>query len=331
MCEIPSNSLRGLFTTLYSRVFIKKENKQNYYDSIASFFSQLNSRDALVDDNTFTHALKYNNLYKKYALCKILLDGIENSGKEKVDTTSMSVEHIMPQNKNLSTSWQNMLGPNWMDIQLKYLHTLGNLTLTGYNSELGDKPFDEKKTLIKEKTKAVKLFAEIENMSDWDAASIESRASKLSESIKSIFAIDKPNVIVNYGDDRYREHSCDNAEEATGTIPEYYILQGEKVTVNNYMKMLIDVTEKLYSSHKHIIESIAKNDLKIIDWSDRVILSYNQNNVCGSGDPVRLKNTNIYIGTGINAMYIIAFIKALLQKCDIDTDEFVYSSRQNRK
>ncbi len=151
ICEVGSNSLRGLYKTLYARVFANEDNKKHYYDAIVSFFMQLTSKDALVDDNTFVQALKYNNLYRKNALCKFLLVDIENQGKEKLEIEELSIEHIMPQNKNLSTSWQKMIGEDvWKEVQDKYLHTLGNLTLTGYNSEYGDLPFVEKKKKIDE-------------------------------------------------------------------------------------------------------------------------------------------------------------------------------------
>ena len=55
-----------------------------------------------------------------------------------------TIEHIMPQNENLSSEWRAELGPEWERIQKTYLHTLGNLTLTGYNSEYSDRPFIEK-------------------------------------------------------------------------------------------------------------------------------------------------------------------------------------------
>jgi hypothetical protein len=51
----------------------------------------------------------------------------------------------MPQNSNLSAAWQQELGPAWKDIQTRYLHTIGNLTLTGYNTQLSDRSFYEKR------------------------------------------------------------------------------------------------------------------------------------------------------------------------------------------
>lgn len=62
VCEIPSNSLRGLYKTLYNRVFIRSENKMNYYDAVVSFFQRLTSKDALVTEEVFANDLKFNNL-----------------------------------------------------------------------------------------------------------------------------------------------------------------------------------------------------------------------------------------------------------------------------
>jgi len=58
-----------------------------------------------------------------------------------------TIEHIMPQNPNLSPEWRRDLGPNWEEVHKTCLHTLGNLTLTRYNSELSDRPFREKRDM----------------------------------------------------------------------------------------------------------------------------------------------------------------------------------------
>jgi predicted transport protein len=67
--------------------------------------------------------------------------------KERVIVGEYTIEHIMPQNDNLSGEWKAELGPDWEQVHTTYLHTLGNLTLTGYNSELSDRPFSEKKKI----------------------------------------------------------------------------------------------------------------------------------------------------------------------------------------
>ena len=328
ICEIGSNSLRGLYKTLYSRVFARSENKQHYYDSIVSFFQQLTSKDALPDDNSFILALKQNNLYRKNALCKYLLVSIENEGKEQLVTTNLTIEHVLPQTKNLSTAWQQMLGENWQADRDRYLHTLGNLTLTGYNSELGDKPFAEKKELLSEvHTKVVKLYETIKCCDDWNAATIEARADVLSKKVAELYAVESPQVVVDFSDPRYKEYSCTNPDDATYKTPNYYILQGERVSVNNYAEMLRSVVSRLYAIDSTVIENMAKNDEQPVSWSQNVMFSYDSTKTTGD---YQIKGTSIYESVGFSAYHIMCIIHALLIKYDIEATEFVYSARSNR-
>ena len=325
ICEIGSNSLRGLYKTLYSRIYNVELNKAHYYDSLVSFFKQLTSRDALPDDDTYKSALKHNNLYRKNALCKFLLSAIENKGKEKVVTSNLTIEHIMPQNKNLSTSWQNMLGDDWKEVHEKYIHTLGNLTLTGYNSELGDKPFDIKKQKLEESsTKIVELYSDVKTTDVWNKNTIENRASRLTEEIMKLFPIEEPMQEVIFKDPRYSEYTCEDPEVATGKTPNYYVLLGERVIIGNYADMLKSVCSKLYELDPSVIEKMARNNETIADWSSIILFSYDSKNTRGD---YKLPNTNIYMGSGYSAWYIIVFIKILMEKYDLPYDEFVYSAR----
>lgn len=329
ICEVGSNSLRGLYKTLHSRVFARKENKEHYYDSIVSFFQQLTSRDALPDDKAFALALKQNNLYRKNALCKFLLISIENHGKEKIETEDLSIEHIMPQNKNLSTAWQKMLGDeDWKEVQERYLHTLGNLTLTGYNSELGDLPFAEKKKKINEvSSKAVVLYEDVKSCDTWNAAAIEARADRLSTIILKLFPIEQPAVGISFADPRYQEYSCDDPETATYKTPNYYVLQGERVNATNFAEMLRSVTRRLYELNPTIIETMARNNERLLSWSQNVMFSYDSSLVYGD---TMIGDSGIYQSVGFSASHILHIIRALLDKYDIDRSDFVYSARSNK-
>lgn len=330
VCEVGSNSLRGLYKTLYARVFFKEEHKKHYYDAIVSFFNQLTSRDALPEEVVFIQALKENNLYKKNALCKFLLIEIENQGKEKLETENLTIEHIMPQNKNLSTAWQKMLGEDtWQKTQEKYLHTLGNLTLTAYNSELGDKPFDEKKSeLAAAKTKVVRLYEDVKDCSVWDSTAIETRADNLIKEIVRLFPIKEPENLVSFADPRYKEYTCDNPADATYKVPNYYILQGEHVNVTNFAEMLRSLIERLYAQDPSIIEGMAKRKERIFSSSQIVMFSYDIEDIAGD---YMLKGTDIYEWTGFASATVMEIIKVMLEKYDIDTDDFMYSARSYKK
>lgn len=329
ICEVGSNSLRGLYKTLYARVFARPENKQHYYDSIVSFFQQLTSRDALPDDKTFILDLKQNNLYRKNALCKFLLTAIENQGKEQLVTDNLTIEHIMPQNKNLSTVWQKMLGEDtWQSVQEKYLHTLGNLTLTAYNSELGDKPFVVKQQELDDvKTKVVVLYADVKGRTTWDADAIEQRADRLAGIIVKLYPIEQPVQIISFADPRYQEYTCEDPDNATYKAPNYYVLQGERVNTTNFAEMLRSVVSRLYELDSSIIEKMARNNERLLSWSQNVMFSYDVDEVYGD---YKLGDTDIYESTGFSAAHIMYIIRALLDKYDIDRSDFVYSARSTK-
>ncbi len=329
MCEVSSNSLRGLYKTLYNRVFIRRENKNNYYDAIVSFFQQLTSKDALVNENDFAQALKYNNLYRKNALCKFLLTEIENQGKEQLVTGNLTIEHILPQNQNISTAWQKMLGEDWQAVKDKYLHTIGNLTLTAYNSELGDKPFEEKKELLAEvNTKVVNLYEDVKKCDVWNANSIENRADRLVIQIQKLFNIEQPTTVLKFTDPRYAEYTCECPEDATYKTPNYFVLQGERVNISNFAEMLRALIERLFTRNCSIIEKMAKSEEKIVNWSQSILFSYDKNTVKGN---IKVKGSDIYENTGYSASHIMHIIKALLDRYEIDITEFVYSAKSSKK
>lgn len=328
ICEVPSNSLRGLYKTMYARVFNKPENKEHYYDSIVSFLTQLTSRDEMPNNEMFKEALKRNNLYRKYALCRLILTSIENQGKEKIETDNLTIEHIMPQNKDISVEWQEMLGPDYENVRSTYLHTLGNLTLTGYNSELGDKPFPEKQEMLDEKkTKVVTLYEDVKGLTEWNKDTIEARAERLSGIILDLFKYDDPETAIKFSDPNYKEYTCENPDDATYKTPNYFVFNGERIKTNNFAEMLRLLIEKLYELDSGIIESMARNEDKIADWSSVVMFSYDNSKVQGS---TKVADTGIYQSVGFSASTIMCIIKGLLDRYGIDHDEFIYSARDNK-
>lgn len=326
ICEVGSNSLRGLYKTLYGRVFNRPENKNNYYDAIVSFLLQLTSKDVMPSDAEFVVALKERNLYRKNALCKYLLVAIENQGKEQIKTDALTIEHIMPQNKNLSTAWQKMLGSDWELVRERYLHTLGNLTLTGYNSELGDLPFAEKLDMLSDKnTHVTVLYSDVKDKTEWNAQTIEARSERLSKKVLKLFPIELPTTKIDFSDPRYQLYTVADPHNATYKWVNYYELLGERVNVDSFALMVRSVAGKLYNLNSSIIDRMARS-LEVFPAWQNPVFAYDKDAIRNA---VELKNdSDIYISTGYSAYDCICFIKALLKKYDLDLEEdFVYSAR----
>jgi len=131
-------------------------------------------------DEEFARELITRDLYN-FPRRSYWLRRLENHDrKERVPVDEYTIEHIMPQNENLSGAWQDALGPDWHRVQEQWLHTLGNLTLTGYNAEYSDRPFAEKRDMKGGfRESPLKLNEGLGAVEQWDAKAIENRAKRL--------------------------------------------------------------------------------------------------------------------------------------------------------
>lgn len=191
ICAIPTNSLNKTFAG-FSRL-LKKE---NYLESVQSTFALLPSYRRFPSDDEFTRDLKTRDLYN-FRSRGYWLRRLENHGrKERVSTEEYTIEHILPQNEALSAAWREELGPNWKEVQATYLHTLGNLTLTGYNSEYSDRSFAFKRDQVTDKAgdlvgfahSPLKLNHGLGQVAVWNEAAIKARADRLAEVAKKAWA-----------------------------------------------------------------------------------------------------------------------------------------------
>ena len=103
-----------------------------------------------------------------------------------------TIEHILPQNPDLSAAWKTALGSEWQRVQQEWLHTIGNLTLTGYNAEYSDRPFAEKRDMVGGfKQSQLKLSAGLGQLEEWNEAAIQKRAGSLADQAIAVWAAPK--------------------------------------------------------------------------------------------------------------------------------------------
>lgn len=183
ICGIPTNSLNKTFATLGRTL-----KKDCYLESLQARLLLLPSYRRFPSDEEFQRELVARDLYNQPRR-SYWLRRLENAGrKERVYVDEYTIEHIMPQNENLSPEWQQELGPDWARIHAAKLHTLGNLTLTGYNSEYSDRPFAEKRDMAGGfKDSPLRLNQGLGAVERWDEAAIDARAARLAELAASIW------------------------------------------------------------------------------------------------------------------------------------------------
>lgn len=175
VCGLETKSMNKTFAE-----FNKHIDKEHYLESIMAHFMLLKSYRRFPLDDEFNMRIKLKDMYY-FSSKTYWLKRLENFGrKERVSVAEYTIEHIMPQNPNLSPEWMKSLGDHWQEIQKKYLHTIGNLTLTGYNSEYSDKPFTEKRDMKGGfKESPLVLNAGIGALETWDEKTINDRADIL--------------------------------------------------------------------------------------------------------------------------------------------------------
>jgi uncharacterized protein with ParB-like and HNH nuclease domain/predicted transport protein len=175
ICNIPTNSMNKTFAN-----FSKALKKDRYLESISAHFLLLPSYRRFPRDDEFQRDIQTRDLYN-FRSRSYWLRRFENHGrKEPVPVGEYTIEHILPQNEELSKEWQITLGPDWKRIQQTWLHTLGNLTLTGYNSEYSDRSFPEKRDMTGGfKQSPLRVNEGLGQLLNWDDKAIWSRGQKL--------------------------------------------------------------------------------------------------------------------------------------------------------
>jgi predicted transport protein len=211
----------------------------------------------------------YNFRNRNYLLSKL-----ENyKRKEFVNVDDYTIEHILPQNPDLSLAWRQMLGVGWKEVQTKYLHTLGNLTLTGYNSELSDNSFSQKKAMEGGfNDSPIRLNDFLRKVDIWNAENIEERAKELAEKACQIwFAPNLSQTVL----DKYI-----TSEKATTiyTIEQFAHLKGDMLDLYQALrKRILNIDSSVKEEYKKLYIAFKSftNFVDIVPQKVRLILSLN--------------------------------------------------------
>ena len=208
ICGIPTNSLNKTFAN-----FSRDIDKSNYLESVQAAFLLKDSYRRFPKDEEFWYEFTVRDVYSLRNR-NYLLDKLENYGrKERVLIEEYTIEHIMPQNENLSSEWRTELGVEWEKVQADYLHTIGNLTLTGYNPELSDRPFRVKREMEGGfRDSPIRLNQSLAKVEHWNKDEINRRAETLAD--RAIKVWPSPNLSQEVLD-KYRTRSREDGRTYT--------------------------------------------------------------------------------------------------------------------
>ncbi|GAB0003623.1 DUF262 and DUF1524 domain-containing protein [Helicobacter pylori] len=241
VCGIPSNGLNKFFPS-----FTKHIQKDEYFKSLKAHFGSLTEKQRFPNNDEFKDRFITIDFYR-FKKNIYFFERLENfDRKERVYTHEYTIEHIMP--KKLTEEWERDLGENFQEIHDKYLHTIGNLTLTGYNPEYSNKSFQEKRDMEKGfKNSPLRLNQGLRDLESFGEEEIKKRANDLADLALKIWTYPKL-----------------DAE----TLEKYKPKKDKKE------KKVYDLNSYKFGSHSRELFDILSKEIKALD--EKIVENFNQ-------------------------------------------------------
>ena len=296
VCGYPSNQLRKILPPIFDAVGGPGES------FVAGVREQLGGKRC-PDDKTFADALLTQPLYataKRGTRLRIMLERLEESfnHKEPADLSSAQIEHVMPQ--TLTPEWVQELGDEAPEHHARLLHTLGNLTLTGYNPDLSNHPYAEKRELLKKSH--FELNRHFDQVEHWTPAAIEARAMSIADRALKIWSdvgrdgLSQPDAVVG-------------SQKPVGVR---YLQQMQPITT--WKQAAIKLIEMFENAHPGLLASIVAKGKLAGDLSvepDRLCLS-------------SVKIGGVYINTHASARTLQYRVRKIAIKADIAAADYAF-------
>ncbi len=267
ICGIPTNSLNKTFAILYKNI-----KSEVYVESVKAAFILMDGYRRFPDDTEFMREIKLKDVYN-FRSRNYLLESLENfNRKELINAENYTIEHIIPQNPKTPIEWQKELGGNWKLVKEKYLHTLGNLSLTAYNSELSDRSFSSKKNIEGGFNDSPLFLNKSVRVADvWNEEAINTRAVELSQiALKVWFS--------PYLDAGVLEMYKKTKDTVQYSIEQYEYLQNEMLDLYHLFEkrvLNIDAIAKVEFKKLYIAFKAQTNFVDVVPQKSKLRLSLN--------------------------------------------------------
>ncbi len=243
VCGLGTNSLNKVFPS-----FTKHIQKDEYFKSLKAHFGYLTEKQRFPNNDEFRNSFITIDFYNSFKGKKRdFLERLENfDRKEPVNTKELTIEHIMP--KKLTEEWEKDLGQDYERIHDQYLHTIGNLTLTGYNPEYSNKSFQEKQGMEGGfKDSPLRLNKGLRDLESFGEEEIKKRANDLADWALKIWTYPKL-----------------DAE----TLEKYKPKKDKKE------KKVYDLSSYKFGSHSRELFDILSKEIKALD--EKIVENFNQ-------------------------------------------------------
>ncbi|PLS25642.1 DUF262 domain-containing protein [Bifidobacterium imperatoris] len=264
LCNVATNALNKIFAGLHHEVLRGVNEGASYCDSLTYALLRREDSGRFPRDDEFRRSYDERNLYKIRRMRFYLYDRLENGDNvERVNIVDMmengtlSVEHIMPQ--SLSRQWKQSLGDDADEIHNQWLNRMGNLTLTGYNSQYSNSEFTFKRDCKHGfKDSGLKINRFVAECTEWDEAQMAERNERLWHRFLELW----PSLDTSYKPavEEHESHGLDDDFDFTNRKIAAYTFQGARHTVKNWVDMMKGVLSSLVEIDFAGFRSVAFSD-----------------------------------------------------------------------
>ncbi len=275
MCELPTNTLNKTFLTLNKDVLRYDGTPDDYVEKLKYALLNKIERARFPGDKEFIDAFRTRQVYQMNSKNKIyILERLENQGTAEdkdvyrhCDAGDYSIEHIMPQ--HLTPPWRDSLGDDYQTIHDEWLHRIGNLTLTAYNSKYSNNTFESKKTIDNGfLSSGIRMNQEIAKYEKWGEEELRNRTDKLMQLAIKIW----PPIETSYkpAEKEYDSVSLEETAETdvlTGRTIVKYVYQEIEQPVTSWIDMLERVLKTLHEKDKSVLTRLATTKDPSVDLS----------------------------------------------------------------
>ncbi|MFA4046269.1 DUF262 domain-containing protein [Prevotella sp. PCHR] len=325
ICNLPSNVLNKVFATLHRDILnhiSKSDGTAAYIDVLVYVLLKKGRSSVFPSDEEIAGDFTTRQVYKMPVNQRMfILERMENrDNNERHDVVkeltekNITIEHIMPQ--TLSDKWKRALGDDWERVHQQYLHTMANITLTGYNSQYSNLTFAEKRDMEKGfKESAFRLNNYVKGCEQWTETELKERQQELLNVFMKLW----PKPASNFKETKPETESAsldDEDFEFTGKKLQAYILHGVRYPVNTWKEMLIQVCGHILLEKRSTVEWLCANE---------------KNGFYTTPESWRRKlATGLYVWTDNSTATKISILNGLFMECNIPASELTFEFRSEQ-
>ena len=323
ICNLPSNALNKIFSTLHGEILAYDGSDSNY---LAKFSYSLLSRQGkgrFPKDDEFKAALSSADIFLTRSKTRqYILERLENHATREendiyahFDDGTYSIEHIMPQ--TLTVEWRTHLGEDYERVHDFWKHKLANLTITAYNSKYSNASFIKKRDMEDGfKDSNIKLNKYIAELGQWNEEELKARNNHLLEKALNVWKMPTTDFMPKLPE--YEVFSLDEAPEPTNLIIKKFSYGDIEQPVESWIEMFLQIILILHNSNPAVLYGLATNKDENPDLANSFSLNKAGDKKYGEID------SNLYVNKHLNNTTKLNLLRKIFKLFGADSEDLVF-------